>query len=63
MSCRDLCVATPAGFRDPAQRPWEDRTQPLVPALDDTGDPLGGPADIPGESGGADLVKVQPGWV
>eukprot|EP00775_Hariotina_reticulata_P007957 gene7957-8155_t len=43
----DVCVATPAGFRDPGQRPWEDRSQPLVPALADSGDPLGAPADIP----------------
>jgi len=46
------------GFRDPAQRPWEDRDQPLVPALADTGHPLGTPADIPGERGAAAPVKA-----
>lgn len=43
----DVCVATPAGFRDPAKQPWEDRRQPLVPALAGTGAPDGSAADIP----------------
>lgn len=46
---RDVCYATTGGFRDPVCRPWEDRTQPLVPALDGTGSPDGQPADIPSE--------------
>lgn len=43
----DVCFATPGGFRDPVRPPWEDRRQPLVPALAGTGDPQGQPADIP----------------
>jgi hypothetical protein len=46
---RDVCYATTGGFRDPVCRPWEDRTQPLVPALDGTGSPDGQPADLPSE--------------
>lgn len=46
---RDVCFATPGGFRDPVRPPWEDRRQPLVPALAGTGDPHGQPADIPSE--------------
>lgn len=45
----DVCVATPGGFRDPGKTPWEDRRQPLVPALADSGSPDGQPADIPVE--------------
>ena len=47
-SYRDVCVATPGGFRALGQSPWEDRRQPLVPALDKSGHPDGQPADIPG---------------
>lgn len=46
---RDVCFATPGGFRDPVCPPWEDRRQPLVPGLAGTGDPEGQPADIPSE--------------
>lgn len=46
--CRDVVGATAAGFRDPARPPWEDRRQPLVPALAGSGSPDGQPADIPG---------------
>ncbi|WIA29215.1 hypothetical protein OEZ86_011726 [Tetradesmus obliquus] len=45
----DVVGATAAGFRDPARPPWEDRRQPLVPALAGSGSPDGQPADIPVE--------------
>ena len=48
--CRDVCFATPGGFRDPVAQPWEDRSQPLVPALAGTGSPDGQPADIPSKA-------------
>jgi hypothetical protein len=47
-SLGDVCFAMPSGFRDPVQPPWEDRTQPLVPALANTGDPDSQPAEIDG---------------
>jgi hypothetical protein len=56
--CRDVCFATPGGFRDPARVPWEDRTQPLVPALAGTGNPEGQPADIASEFG----LNLQAAW-
>ncbi|GAB4824202.1 hypothetical protein N2152v2_011248 [Parachlorella kessleri] len=45
----DVCVATRRGLRDPRFPPWEDRTQPLVPALAGKGQPHhdAAPADIP----------------
>ncbi|KAI8477135.1 MAG: NAD-dependent deacetylase sirtuin-5 [Monoraphidium minutum] len=41
----DVCRASATGHKDGPC--WEDRRQPLVPALEGCGDPNGEPADIP----------------
>lgn len=44
----DLCVAGPGGIRSRCRPPWEDRRQPLVPALAGAGHPDGPAESISG---------------
>jgi hypothetical protein len=57
---RDVCRATAGGYRDPSKAPWEDRRQPLVPALEGCGAPDASEgADIPGEELRLCIVHCQ----
>jgi hypothetical protein len=54
----NVCRATPTGHK--AGPCWEDRTQPLVPALAGRGDPSGPAVDIPGARQGGAALELDP---